>query len=203
MFHHSIPSLQRPRASAGFTLVEMMVTMAIAAILMALAAPNLYDFVVRNRLRSIGSDFTSSVMRARSEAIGKNICTTMCMSSKADDASPVCTTSDQDWQVGWIVFLNPACNSALTGPPGEDAAEKALNLVIARPSAGAEYFLMNQGSTKKLLFDPRGNSNLSGSGQFDLVYQSSNNSLTNKYAFNICLDKMGRTRTISTSSDCK
>jgi len=191
------------RKHVGFTLIELMMTVAIAAILAALAAPSLGEFAVRNKLTSIGNDFTSSVLRARNEAIGKNTCVTMCMSSTVDNAQPVCKTSDQDWQVGWIVFLNPDCKSTLARPETINGAYSAEDLILIRRPVGGEYYLQAQTNGRRtLFFNSRGSPGLSGANEFDLVYRAANDPLTNKYGFNICLDSVGRTRTVSSDKAC-
>lgn len=187
----------------GFTLIELMMTVAIVAILAALAAPSLVEFSVRNKLTSIGNDFTASVLRARNEAIGKNTCVTMCTSSTVDNAQPVCKTSDQDWQVGWILFLNPDCDSALAKPEKTDGTYSDEDLILIRRPVEGEYYLQAQTSgRRKLFFNSRGSPGLSGANEFDLVYRASNDPLTNKYGFNICLDSVGRTRTVPSDMAC-
>jgi type IV fimbrial biogenesis protein FimT len=52
----------------GFTLVELMVTVAVLAILAAVAMPSLTAFTARNRLSALSSDFVSSLALARAEA---------------------------------------------------------------------------------------------------------------------------------------
>ncbi len=182
----------------GFTLIELMVTLALIVILAALAAPALREYAIKSNLRNIGNEFTAGVLRARNEAISKNTCVTMCMSNTTDDALPSCKTSDSDWQVGWIGFLNTSCNTTIAGPAAIE------DVIFVRKSVGDQYFLNSQASTprRKLTFNSRGYPGLTNADEFDLVYSAVNDPMTSKYAFNICLDKLGRTRTISTDSSC-
>lgn len=182
----------------GFTLIELMVTLALAAVLAGLAAPSIRDFIVRSRMSNIGNEFTASVLRSRNEAVNRNTCVTLCMSSSAGGASPACTSSGADWQVGWIAFLNPSCNSAANAPTD------AIDLVLARVTTGDDFFLQAQGSTppKKMMFSPRGAPGLGSAAEFDLGYQSVSNSYTTRFGFNICIDALGRTRTVPTDKTC-
>ena len=186
----------RQRRDAGFTLIELVVTLAVAALLASLAAPSVRDFIVRSGMTNLGNEFNASILKARNEAVNRNTCVTMCMSSTASGASPSCTTSGTDWQVGWIVFLNPSCDAGLNKPA------KDFNMLIARPGGESSYALQTQNNRKKLNFNSRGAPGLGGAGQFDLVYESVSNPLTEKYGFNICLDGLGRARTIPHDKEC-
>ena len=186
----------RSRRDSGFTLIELVVTLAVAALLASLAAPSVRDFIVRSGMTNLGNEFNASILKARNEAVNRNTCVTMCMSSTASGASPSCTTSGTDWQVGWIVFLNPSCDAGLN-KPAED-----FNMLIARPGGESSYALQTQNNRKKLNFNSRGAPGLGGAGQFDLVYESVSNPLTEKYGFNICLDGLGRARTIPHDKEC-
>lgn len=57
-----------PAASRGFTLVELMVVVAVLGILASVALPGLNAFTARNRLAALSSDFVSSLVLARTEA---------------------------------------------------------------------------------------------------------------------------------------
>lgn len=180
----------------GFTLIELMVTLAVAAVLAGLAAPSIRDFIVRSKMTGIGNEFTASVLRARNDAINRNTCVTLCMSSSADSSTPACTTAGDDWQVGWIAFLNTSCNSGATGPAA------AIDLIVARAGTGDDVLLQSQSSVKKMMFNPRGTPKLSAATEFDLIYQTTGHPYTERFGFNICLDALGRTRTVPSDKTC-
>ena len=194
----NLPST-RPNRSVGFSLLELLVTVAIVAILAAFAAPSLRTFIVRNTFSNIGNEFSGSILRARNEAVSKNICVTMCVSDTVDNAKPFCKQAGQDWQVGWIVFMNPSCDLNY----GKDATSNAVtapNMILVRRAGNPDYTLMAQSSTRRIQFNARGNSGSGALESFNLDYV--NTPLALQYAFNICLDKMGRTRSIPSTSTC-
>ena len=57
------------RPARGFTVVELMITLAVAAVLLTLAAPSLYDFILVQRLKSINAQLVTDMQFARSEAM--------------------------------------------------------------------------------------------------------------------------------------
>lgn len=85
----------------AFTLIELVVVIAIAAILLTLAVPPYQDFIKRNGVESLQSRFAAAVVTARTEAASRNTITSLCAS--ADGAT--CGGVD-DWTKGWIVFVD-------------------------------------------------------------------------------------------------
>lgn len=105
----------RGRASRGFTLIELMITITVAAILLGIAAPSFREMSVRNQLSAYTNDFIAAVNYARSEAVRRGVPISVC---KSNDKA----TCSGTWSDGWIVFVNsdndaPAVVDA--GPPAE------------------------------------------------------------------------------------
>ena len=86
-------------AQAGFTLIEMMVTLTILGILAMLAAPSFNEAMLGNKLASFANRFVASTQLARSEAIKRNAVVRVCAS--ADGAT---CAGGGTFQQGWVVF---------------------------------------------------------------------------------------------------
>ena len=85
----------------GFTLLELMVTITILAIVAGIGVPSFISTVENNRAQTASNNFFLSIIQARSEAVKRNQPVVLCKSS--DGAS--CTTSG-GWEQGWIAFVS-------------------------------------------------------------------------------------------------
>lgn len=56
----------------GFTLIELMITVAVMAVMVAVAAPSFTDILTAQRMRSVAYDMTSDLVLARSEAVKRS-----------------------------------------------------------------------------------------------------------------------------------
>lgn len=128
----------------GFTLVELMVSIGILAILTAVAIPSFTSVMVNYRLTTIANTFVASAQLARSEAIKRNGRVTMCKS--ADGL--ICTTTG-DWQQGWIIFQD-IDNNAVKDPaevivhtesalPANFSMKYDINYISYTASGGTEF----------------------------------------------------------------
>ena len=89
----------------GYTLIELMVVVAVMAILLTVGLPQLNTFFGSNRMIANTNDFVSAIQIARSEAIKRGGRVSMCKSSNADAGTPSCATGS-NWEDGWIVFVD-------------------------------------------------------------------------------------------------
>lgn len=86
------------KTQRGLTLVELLVTLAVAAIVISVALPNFRSMVQSNRASAHTNDFVLAVSYARSEALRRGGDVRLC--SSTDQAS---CTGNEDWAVGWVV----------------------------------------------------------------------------------------------------
>ena len=106
-------------SSAGFTLIELMVTIAIAAIFAALAFPSFRDFIAGQRVKTASYDVSYMLTGARSEALKRNL-------------NVIVAPETGGWQNGWII-------KAGVGGPTIGQHEAFVGLTISGPATSLIY----------------------------------------------------------------
>jgi len=98
----------------GFTLIEIMVTVAVSVILLAVAVPNYINFMRSNKLSTNVNTFVQALQFARLEARGRGA--TLCASTGKVGATSGHEECDSaDWGKGWIVFSDYDTSGTLNG----------------------------------------------------------------------------------------
>lgn len=106
----------------GFTLIELIVTLAIAAIVLTVGIPSFRELLRENRLATQANEFLAALALTRSEALKRGVRVTLCKS--ADGAS--CTVNG-GYEQGWVVFVDPNNNATV------DTGEVILRVYGALP----------------------------------------------------------------------
>ena len=99
-------------SNAGFTLMELIITITVIVMLVALALPNMQTLLNRNRLIGKTNDIVTAINLARSEAVTRGTAAGACPS--ADGFACAAGT----WNQGWIVWVDGDGNGAFN--PGEE-----------------------------------------------------------------------------------
>ena len=94
------------RREGGFTLIELMVTVGILAIVLSVGVPSYRGMVMDNRLATQANLFATSIKLARSNAVKFQRNATVCSSSNYDAPKPRCSPNQEDWSKGWIVWVD-------------------------------------------------------------------------------------------------
>jgi len=93
----------------GVSLIEILVTLAIVAIVMSFALPTMKDVFDHSELRATSNKLMYALETARSEAIKRTSTVTVCPSKNSQAATPAC---GGDYQDGWIVYVDRDQNGA-------------------------------------------------------------------------------------------
>jgi type IV fimbrial biogenesis protein FimT len=137
--------------SSGFTLVELLSVLAVAAVLLSIGVPSLASLVSSSRVSSTANDLLGDLFLTRSEAIKRKQRVVMCKS--ADGESCAATGG---WQQGWIVFVDS------DGDAQRDAGETLLRAQSAL--AGSMRLTGTQPVAKYVSYMPTGSTKLVGGG---------------------------------------
>ncbi len=79
------------RRSHGFTLIELMITLAVMAVLVTLAAPSFNSYIANQRVKAAAYDLLATLSLARSEAVKRN--------------TDVSVSAASNWSTGWSVSV--------------------------------------------------------------------------------------------------
>lgn len=119
----------RVQVSRGFTLIELMVTIAVMTILLMIAVPSFDNIALGSKLGASANNLVATMHLARSEAIKRNAAVTVCVSNGGGCGSG-------GWEQGWIV-------------------QAADGTIIQRQPALPAGFKVT-GSVASLVFNPSG-----------------------------------------------
>lgn len=130
----------------GMTLIELMVTLAILAIVAAIATPSLSSFINSNRLTGVANNLNSTLVSARTEAVKLKTAVTV---------SPVSSSWDNGWTVTYV-----------------DGGAKVELLNQGKVSKGIS--LGSTSSSDSVVFDPTGYSKNDHLGANGVVFCDKN-----------------------------
>jgi len=140
MAFSEIPRLTQKHRHEGFTLLEILTSLAVTSILLTAAVPAMQDFIIRNRMSTEVNTFVASLYLARSEAVKRLQNVVLCASTTLSDCS-----GSNDWESGWIVFVDNDKNGGVSS--GET--------ILQRNSALPNRFKII-GNQNSFAYDPTG-----------------------------------------------
>jgi type IV fimbrial biogenesis protein FimT len=125
--------------SRGFTLIELMVTVAIAAVLMVVATPSFIQYQRNSELTSVANSLLASINASRSEALKRG-------------RSALVKPTGTGWAGGWIVFVDMNGDSVYT---------EGVDVLVQKQDAVKSYFSIAgnniaSGSSPYMRFDSSG-----------------------------------------------
>ncbi|MEM9171240.1 MAG: GspH/FimT family pseudopilin [Pseudomonadota bacterium] len=131
------------RYQSGFTIYELMLTVAVAILLAALGVPALNESIANNRATTYTNDMVTTLNLARSEATRRRVPITVCASVDSINCSGAA-----DWSSGWVI------------------RSAAGNLIQAWPALNSPGIL--NGNVNSIQFEPVGSITAGAAPQFAL-----------------------------------
>lgn len=122
-----IPFVTIQRKSAGFTLIELMITLVIAGVLVAFGAPRMQEFLLNNRMVGATNDFVVEFLYARGEAIKRGSSIAICKRD-ATQSTPTCNSTGADWSDGWYTFIDNSGDGVIDS--GEEVLRETTNPAV-------------------------------------------------------------------------
>lgn len=150
--------------SSGFTLVEMMITLAVGAILLTIALPSFVYMTKNNKITSQVNTLISQIHFARVEASKRSTRVILCRTADPAASSPTCGGSAYTWTSGWLVF---ALGDTSGGRPTPYVYDKNKDtLLMVGESRDGVNIKTNNNANNNLEFNSDGSTAESGAAYF-------------------------------------
>jgi len=108
---------------AGFTLLELLMTLVVAAVLLSIGIPSLGNVLAKGRVQAHQRDLLSNLSYARSEAVSRNEDIGICGSSNGT----TCANSS-NWSSGWIIFVDDGAGTGTAEDGLRNGTEELLRV---------------------------------------------------------------------------
>jgi type IV fimbrial biogenesis protein FimT len=141
-YYYSTPVF-KVRTLRGFTMVELIITVAIAAIVLTLAIPSFSSIIKNNRQTTMLNEFTSYFLYAKSEAVTRGTAVTFC---PRNTAGTNCDAS-ANWDDGWVVFID------VNGNGSKDAGDTIKKV---HEAINNDFDISSSPSLTEITITPRG-----------------------------------------------
>ena len=110
----------------AFTLIELMVTLAVVAIVVGVAVPSFNQQIAQNRSETLSQDFIFALNFARTEAVKRSAFVVLCASDDGEDCS---TDESAKWRDGFIAAVDYAASENADAPDLETPVGKQKTIL--------------------------------------------------------------------------
>ena len=176
-------NIHRHKLEAGFTAVELLVTVSVLAVLAALAGPSFKPLIDRWRVRDALEAMQSTLYLARSEAIKRGGLVAI---QKLPKTTPGCTLANttEEWGCGWFVFVDE----------NNDGKWQATEERLRTVAAPANTNVIHKGGGQSIKVDRYGMMN--GLNAKGFIFSPEPEGISSSATQGLCMSSGGRIRVI-------
>lgn len=142
----------------GFTLIELMMVLALAAVLLTIAVPSFQTFTKNSKITKQVNLLAATINTARGEAAKRGARVVVCQSDDpvpAGGSKPSCSGNVKDWSKGWVAFVDADNNLTI------DAATDVVN--VGQTSSNVNVAV---NGVSEIVFNPDGSTTVGSAATF-------------------------------------
>ncbi len=139
--------IQKAIKHAGFTLIELIVVMAVAAIILAVATPSFINIIADNRVSTAATEVVTVLNLGKSEAVRTGQTTVLCKRSNDTECA---TNTSIDWSNGWLLFVDS------NGDGHRDPGERIIRVESSTETSLDIAYDGSTASNRRINFNPNG-----------------------------------------------
>lgn len=139
----------------GFTLIELMIGVALAAIILTMAVPSFSTAMKNNKVVTATNELIVDINFARGEAVKRGKPVVLCRSASPANATPTCSGTANNWSSGWLVFVDTNT---------DDSYDPATDLLVrvGNPADKGLTIKTNTTANQDLIYNPDGTTKTGG-----------------------------------------
>lgn len=170
--------------ATGFTMIEIMVSLAVLGILASIAVPSFTDTIKKYRIKAIQQELVASMQLARTEAIRRGTPIGLIREINAAD----CTVNGASWNCGWRIVVDANGDRAIDNTERNDVAN-----ILQVTTISSGYNVIHSGDTNQMIYNVWGQA--TGIGQSFVISNSADGN-GGAATITVCIGSGGRIRSV-------